>query len=112
MPSQSCVFTPAVPEGWHKSEQRSAGEPALLQAVPNFASTGGTWGEAFLPRTWTPAHGPGAQEGFQTVPASSGHTLLFCKPEGLQLSLSLPPLQKDTVSARGFWDWILRDTQS
>lgn len=44
------------------------------------------------------------------VPASPGQTLFFRK--GLQLSLSPPPLQKDTVSARGFWDGILRDAQS
>lgn len=46
------------------------------------------------------------------VPASPGHTLPFCKPEGLQLGLSPPPLQKHTVSAGGFWDWILHDAQS
>lgn len=48
MPIQSCIFIPAVPEGWHKSEQSSAGKPVLLEAVENFASAGGTWGEVLL----------------------------------------------------------------
>lgn len=48
MPIQSCIFIPAVPEGWHKSEQSSAQKPPLLQVAANFASAGGTWGEASL----------------------------------------------------------------
>jgi len=49
MTIQSCIFIPAVPEGWHKSEQSPARKPALLQAVVDLASTGGTGGEASLP---------------------------------------------------------------
>ena len=49
MTIQSCIFIPAVPEGWHKPEQSPARKPALLQAVVDLASTGGTGGEASLP---------------------------------------------------------------
>lgn len=47
MPIQSCIFIPAVPEGWHKSEQRSAWKPASPQAIANSPSAWWNLGWSF-----------------------------------------------------------------
>lgn len=107
MPIQSCIFIPAVPGGWQKSEQSPAQKSALLQPVVYFAGAGGCGGEVFLSHhmrqdldTYRRSRCP--RRGLQMAPASLVDTVSFYKPQNLQPSLSAALLYLHWLLGLGF----------